>query len=79
MDKKIQLIWDFYGADAEKTATHHVVHLKEFMIREDIPYTETGIKSNGDQHGLAFLNVDEVNVIKLRDALRPNRAFILKD
>jgi hypothetical protein len=79
MNRRIQLLWDFYGGDAEKTAAHHVKHLKEFMLRENIPYSQTGVKSNGELHGMAFLTVNEEDVLVLRDALRPNRALVFKD
>src|SRR5690606_1132164 len=31
MEKKLKLIWDFFGPDAKKTAEHHEIHLKEFI------------------------------------------------
>ncbi len=78
MERKIKLVWDFYGADAEGTAKHHVVHLKQFMLREALSYYTTGIQSNEDYHCLAYLTVNEATVKTLRDALRPNRAFVEK-
>ena len=31
MSRQIKLIWDFRGAAAEKTAEHHVIHLKQYI------------------------------------------------
>lgn len=79
MNRKIRLIWDFYGEPAEGTAKHHVIHLEEFMNRENIPYFNQGVDSNQDYHCMAFITVNESDVITLRDALRPNRAFVEPD
>jgi len=78
MNRKIKLVWDFYGGDAEGTAKHHVIHLEQFMEREKLSYIKTGIESNEDFHCLAFITVNEKDVVVLRDSLRPNRAFIDK-
>lgn len=78
MNRQIKLVWDFYGHDAEGTAKHHVVHLKQFMAKENMSYAQTGIVSNEDLHCSAFMTVNENDVIPLRDALRPNRAFVEK-
>ncbi len=79
MNRKIRLVWDFYGETAEGTAQHHVVHLKEFMEREKLDYFNEGIDSNVELHCLAYMTVSEKDVKILRDALRPNRAFVEKD
>ena len=41
MENKIRLVWDFRGADSFKTAEHQLIHLVEFMIKEDISYTDS--------------------------------------
>ena len=78
MNRKIRLIWDFYGETATGTAEHHIIHLDEFMLREDISYFHRGVESAGDLHAQAYMTVDEKDVKVLRDSLRPNRAFIEK-
>ncbi len=40
MENKIRLVWDFRGADALKTAEHQLIHLVEFMKKEDISYLD---------------------------------------
>lgn len=77
MDRKIKLIWDFYGMDSLKTAEHHLRHLKEFMENKSMELLNSGTGSNADQHALAFITVAEKDVRVLRDALKPNRAFVV--
>ncbi|MBZ9628958.1 hypothetical protein LB456_07705 [Psychroflexus sp. CAK57W] len=31
MSRQNKLIWDFRGPNAEKTAEHHEIHLKDFL------------------------------------------------
>ncbi len=78
MNRKIRLLWDFYGETAEGTAKHHLVHLEQFMERSKLPFFNQGISSEAELHALAFLTVNETDVIPLRDALKPNRAFVEK-
>lgn len=78
MNRKIRLIWDFHGESAEGTAKHHVIHLKEFMAKEELAYFNEGIGSNGELHALAYITVQEENIKEIRDALKPHRAFVEK-
>lgn len=74
--KKIKLIWDFRGNAAFKTAEHHAVHLKEFALKEQLTLSEAGIEKMNENHTIAFLIVTEPEMIKVRDALKPNRGEI---
>lgn len=73
MEKGIKLIWDFQGPDALKTAEHHEIHLKEFIQREKLNHEITGVEQNEELHAMAFLVVDEAEMIAVRDALKPHR------
>ena len=42
MSRQIKLIWDFRGATAEKTAEHHVIHLKQYIESEKLDLDITG-------------------------------------
>jgi hypothetical protein len=79
VNRKIRLIWDFYGETAEGTAQHHVIHLKEFMEREKLEFFNEGTVSKADLHSSAYMTVQEKDVKIIRDALRPNRAFVEKE
>jgi hypothetical protein len=79
VNRKIRLIWDFYGESAEGTAKHHVIHLKEFMEREKLNFFSEGTSSNAELHSFAYMTVQEKDVTIIRDALLPNRAFVEKE
>lgn len=71
--KKIKLIWDFRGPAAAKTAEHHVIHLKEFIASEKLQLNITDVQHVNDMYSLAFLVVEESEMLKVRDALKPHR------
>lgn len=71
--KKIKLIWDFRGLAAEKTAEHHEKHLIDYIVAERLNLNITGIKLVNDMYSIAFLVVEEQELLKVRDALKPHR------
>ena len=79
MKRKIKLIWDFRGPAAEKTAIHHEKHLKEYIAVEEIALNITGHQQVNDMHSLAFMVVEEEQMIKFRDALKPHRAEVYEN
>ena len=76
--KKIRLVWDFHGEDAEGKAAHHVRHLEEFMNREKIEFLRTVVLSGNEGHHSACMTVNEKDVKVVRDALKPHRAFVVE-
>ena len=76
MSKRIKLIWDFRGSVAARTAEHHEVHLKEYIQIEKLPLNITGFDIINDIHAIAFMVVEEGNMIAVRDALKPHRGEI---
>ncbi len=73
MEKKLKLIWDFRGPDAQKTAEHHEIHLKEFIRKENLQNDITGVETISDMYSVAYLVVNESEMISVRDALKPHR------
>lgn len=75
--RKIKLIWDFRGPEASSVARHHQVHLKEYIAAEKMPSLSiTGHQDLSSMHSLAFMVVDESQMSRIRDALRPHRGEI---
>lgn len=74
--RKIKLIWDFRGQAAAKTAEHHEIHLKEFLIKENYPLQKTGFTEINDMYAIAFVVVEEKDMITFRDALKPHRGEV---
>ena len=73
---QIKLIWDFRGHFAAKTAEHHVIHLKEFLEKENYKLKITGFEIINEMYAIAYLVVEEADMITFRDALRPHRGEV---
>ena len=73
MSRQIKLIWDFRGPASAKTAEHHEIHLKEYIISEKLPLNITGFEIKNEMHAIAFMVVAEENMIVVRDVLKPHR------
>ena len=67
MEKPIQLIWDFRGPDALKTAEHQEIHLKEFIKRENWNIA------------IAYIVVSTEQMRSLRDVLKPHRGVYFEE
>ena len=76
MARKIKLIWDFRGAVSAKTAEHHEIHLKEYIQTEKLPLNITGFQIIDEMYAIAFMVVEEDNMIAVRDALKPHRGEV---
>ena len=76
--QKIKLIWDFRGSTSAKTAEHHEIHLKEFLLSEKLSVDITGFEVYGEMHAIAFLVVLSSEMIAVRDALKPHRGEIFE-
>lgn len=74
--RKLKLIWDFRGPNAEPIARHHLVHLKEYVTKNHLDIDIFGAESINDLHWIAFFVVDETAMKPLRDALKPHRGQV---
>lgn len=74
--RKLKLIWDFRGPNALKTAEHHVIHLKEYIVINKLDINITGVEKLTDMHAIAFLVVNETDMKPIRDALKPHRGQV---
>ncbi|MBS1763527.1 MAG: hypothetical protein JSS90_01025 [Bacteroidetes bacterium] len=73
MSKKIKLIWDIRGPESEKTAEHHTRHLNEYIEDKKLKNNHTGTENISESYSIAFMIVDEDEMLQVRDDLRPNR------
>jgi hypothetical protein len=74
--RKIKLIWDFRGLASAKTAEHHEIHLKQYAAAEKLALGITGFETFGEMHAIAFMAVEETDMLAVRDALKPHRAEV---
>ena len=77
--RKIKLIWDFRGEVAAKTAEHHEIHLKEFIEAEQLALNITGFEILNEMYAIAFMVVEEKDMITVRDALKPHRGEVFEE
>ncbi|MGI9553255.1 MAG: hypothetical protein ACR2MT_18755 [Aurantibacter sp.] len=77
--KKIKLIWDFRGAAAKQTAEHHEEHLKEYIAAEKTNLNITGHQHVDEMFSLAFMVVEESEMVTVRDVLKPHRGELFLD
>ncbi len=76
MSRNIKLIWDFRGPNAQKTAEHHCIHLKEFVALEELPFQEINSHRFSDFYTIAYVIVSENDMLTFRDALKPHRGEV---
>lgn len=78
-ERKLKLIWDFYGPGAERTAEHHALHLKEFIKTNNISLNITGFEMVRQDYCIAFIVVKEEEMKPVRDALKPHRGQVYEE
>lgn len=76
LNRKIKLIWDFRGPEALEIAKHHVIHLKEFALKESLAFIEAAVEPVSEMYCMAFITVNEIDMKVYRDALRPHRGLV---
>lgn len=79
MMRKLKLIWDFRGPEANKIAQHHEKHLKDYCRIENLNSQQTGTQELSDLHSIAYMVVDEDNMKPIRDALKPHRGQVFSE
>ncbi|MBU2913537.1 hypothetical protein [Reichenbachiella agariperforans] len=72
--KKVKMIWDMRGGDAKGMAEHHAIHLKEYAAKWNMTLHEAGTEVVNDAYIVAYMIIDESDMITVRDNLRPHRA-----
>ncbi len=76
LPREIKLIWDFRGPASAKTAEHHEIHLKEYILAENLSPNITGFEVLGEMHAIAFMVVTDATMIPVRDVLKPHRGEV---
>jgi len=79
MARKIKLIWNFSGPEAEGTAKHHEIHIREFLENSNHNELITGVDYQTEIHWSAYLIVDEKDMIFFRDKLKPHKGEIAEE
>jgi len=78
LNRKIKLIWDFRGPEAIEIAKHHCIHLEEFSKKENLTHYEIEANEISEMYSIAFITVNENDMIIYRDALKPHRGEVAR-
>lgn len=73
MTDRVKLIWDFRGPNSKHIAEHHIKHLSEFVVAENLQNTILGQEELGPMYHTAFLVVEKHLMNTLRETLKPTR------
>ncbi len=68
-------LWDFFGPDAQATASHFERHLADRLGQLGVAALATGVASEGQGHVAAFCVVVSENYALVEKTLRPQRAL----
>ncbi len=77
--RKLKLIWDFKGPDGLKTAQHHLIHLEEYAVAQQLNCLGKGVEKISDHHHVCYLAVNEEDMPIVRDQLKPHRGQLWTD
>tara|TARA_B100001564_G_scaffold76644_1_gene61262 strand:- start:373 stop:603 length:231 start_codon:yes stop_codon:yes gene_type:complete len=72
---KLKFVWEFYGPDSKQLSIHHLNHLKEFLIKENIINHGTGSESNSENSSITYVVLEESYLEIIKKTLRPHKAF----
>ena len=72
-ERKLKLIWDFKGPDANITARPHAAHLKDFIQMNDLSMKIVKVEELSPAHSIAYLVVTDTEMPPVRNALKPHR------
>ena len=78
MSKKVKLTWNFSGNDSKKIADHFLIHLNEYIKHNDIIFFDMSVHILNEFSSTAYIIINQENLIKIRDDLRPHQAFIVR-
>jgi len=67
------LYWDFFGPRADGTAQHFLVHLREFLRKNECPEMASGLHSEGAGHQAVFCSPPAEYETRIMASLRPRR------
>lgn len=79
MERTIKFIWDYYGSPAIRTAEHHRIHLQEFAEAKKLILQKAGFEKLSETHAIAYILLKENEALELKDVLKPEKAFIVKE
>ncbi|MFD2517879.1 hypothetical protein [Salinimicrobium flavum] len=78
-ERKLKLIWDFKGPDANITARHHAAHLRDFIHINKLSMEIVKVEELSPAHSIASMVVADSEMPSVRDALKPHRGQVYEN
>jgi hypothetical protein len=72
-----RLFWDYYGPMAQGTANHFLIHLKDFLVKNEMSF-KTGVEHSQVNHSYVFCETPIEAVEILIKSLRPKRYQLIE-
>lgn len=67
------LLWDFFGPRAQPTAEHFLVHLVEFLNKNNFMHSDAKVIQESALHFVTFCTLNSSDAVKVAATLRPKR------
>ena len=72
---KLRFVWEFFGPDSKQLSLHHLDHLKEFLIKQNIPDYGSGIETESENFSYSFVVLEDSYIDIIKSTLKPHKAF----
>ena len=73
--KSLKFVWEFFGSDSEQLAKHHLNHLEEFLVNEDIIFSKIGATKESLNFSFSFVVLNSSYLEIIKSSLKPHKAF----
>ena len=73
--KDLKFVWEFFGSDSEQLAKHHLNHLEEFLVKEEIIFSKIGASKESLNFSYSFVVLSTSNLEIIKSSLKPHKAF----
>ena len=71
----LKFVWEFFGSDSEKLAKHHLNHLEEFLLKEEIIFSKIGANKESSNFSYSFVVLSTSYLEIIKSTLKPHKAF----
>ena len=75
--KKLKLVWEFSGIDALEIAKHHLLHMQQYLKRENIDPLQIDTELISEFSAITFIIIYDQFLDKIRSDLKPNHGFLV--
>lgn len=75
MSEARRYLWDFFGPNAQATASHFQRHLADRLGQLGVTALATGVASEAQGHVAAFCEIGSESFVLVEQTLRPQRAL----